>query len=205
MKPLTTVGTTLSLVLAAATLSHAATFDDFSTLTVFPSTSGSLTEDGITATFSGDQGYIFSDAANSSTNAILLGSDAHTARLANLTIAFSVPVNQIVFEFDAMHLVQNDAVTASAGTWTSFPATLSLSGNTLTSTADVINPGGSGIDDDLIAVLSFNQPTTAIRLSSSGAFGLDAFTVVPEPATLLLMGIGLTASLSRASRFTNRS
>lgn len=182
------------VVLASGTSAFAAlhSFDDFSSLTTDPELSGTLSDAGFEVFFSGDDGEVFTDPGNGSFNSLILGTNVPADRTALLTLSFNLPVTELVIEFDAMHSVQNDQVTASAGTWTDFPATLSLSGQTLRSTAGVINPGGSGIDDDLLTTLTFDAPVNSVSFTSVGAFTLDAFTAnaIPEPGTVLLLGLG---------------
>lgn len=186
-------GAALLFVFATAGVTQGVTFDDFSSLSYVPVTSGSLTDGGVTITFSGDSSSLspISDGSNGSTNGIAMGDP--TDFVEQLTLDFSPPVSEVLFEFDAMHRVQSDAVTTSDGTWTSFPSTLSLTGSTLTSTATVVNPGGSGIDDELFVTLSFAAPTSSVTLTNEGLWILDSITVVPEPtgvALLAIFGIG---------------
>ncbi|MHC4740293.1 MAG: PEP-CTERM sorting domain-containing protein [Planctomycetota bacterium] len=182
------------VVLASGTSAFAAlhTFNDFSSLTTDPELSGTLSDSGFEVVFSGDDGAVLTDPDNGSFNSLILGTNVPPDRTALLTLSFNLPVTEMVIEFDAMHSVQNDQITASAGAWTDFPATLSLSGQILSSTANVINPGGSGIDDDLLATLTFGTPVSSIVFTSYGAFTLDAFTAnaIPEPGTVLLLGFG---------------
>lgn len=181
---------------ATSTFATLFTFDDFSSLTTDPELSGVLLDAGFEATFSGDDTAILTDLDNGSWNSLILGYYGTSVRhdqTSQLTISFSLPVTELIMEFDAMHLGQEDAITASAGTWIDFPATLSLSGRTLSSTADYIIPGGSGIDDDLLTTLAFGSPIYSITFESVGNFTLDALkadAIVPEPATLSMLGLG---------------
>ena len=196
----------LSTVFAFATptLATVFTFDDFSSLTMEPELTGYLSNAGFEATLSGDAGRLFTDPRNGSLNALILGdkpphNPPHNYT-AQLTISFNLPVTELVMEFDAMQGgYQGDTVTASTGAWTSFPATLSLSGQTLISTAVGISPGGSGVDDDLLATLTFATPVNSITFTSAGAFAMDAFTanVVPEPMTASLLALGGLALVRR--------
>ena len=175
------------------------TFDDFSPLTTNPEISGYLSNAGFEATFSGDNGGVLSDPANGSLNALTFGDKVPHNFTAQLTISFNLPVTELVMEFDAMQSCQGDTVTASMGAWTSFAATLSLSGQTLSSTAVGVSPGGSGIDDDLLATLTFGTPVNSITFTNAGAFFMDAFTAnaIPEPMTVSLLGLGGLALLRR--------
>jgi hypothetical protein len=180
-------------VFTGTTFAETHLFDDFSSLTTDPELSGDLTSSYFTVTFSGDDGSILSDSDNGSFNSLALGDGDPFDRTASLTILFNIPIMELTLEFDAMHEFQNDCVTASVGTWTAFPDSLSLFDQTLTSTFDIFSsPGGSGLDDDLITILSFAAPTSSITLTNVGGFALDALevTVTPEPATIALLTLG---------------
>jgi hypothetical protein len=166
-------------------------FDDFSSLTYSPTTMGTLTNSGFVLTITGDDGSFFSDSNNGSTNAMTLGNKLPATQIESLTLGFSTPVSALRLDLDAMHEVQGDSITTSGGVWISFPATLNLSGKTLSSTAPVINPGGSGVDDNLTAVLTFGVPVSSVTFTSTGAFGLDTITaIVPDPSSSALLLTG---------------
>ncbi|MEM6258475.1 MAG: hypothetical protein AAGI37_09195 [Planctomycetota bacterium] len=160
----------------------AITFDDFSTLTFAPTTSGSISSQGITLTFTGDNGSIETNLPEGSLNAIALGDVDAFAVVSELTIEFSTPQTEIQIEFDSMSVEFLDSVTTSAGIWTNFPDSLGLSGSTLASEVSVVTGGGSGIDDDLLTTLSFSSPVSQVTFTATGALALDKITVVPEPA-----------------------
>jgi hypothetical protein len=167
-------------------------FDDFSSLTTDPEVSGDLTSSEFTITLTGDDGSIFSDSQNGSFNSLVLGNGNPKKNTSSLTMFFNIPITELILEFDGMHEIQNDCVTASVGTWTAFPDSLSLLDQTLTSMAAVIPDGGTGIDDDLMTTLSFAAPISSVTLTNAGAFSLDSVevTVTPEPMTISLLALG---------------